>query len=76
MLTGRKPNLSKMWVFGSECYTYNMLPLFEIDVTMTKLKNTPCFQKLDPRGERGIFVGHSKNSPAYLIYNPHRKSAG
>ena len=28
-------------------------------------------KKLDPRGERGIFVGHSKNSPAYLIYNPH-----
>lgn len=22
MLTGRKPDLSKMWVFGSECYTY------------------------------------------------------
>ena len=22
MLTGRKPNLSKMWVFGSDCYAY------------------------------------------------------
>lgn len=23
MLTGRKPNLSKMWIFGSECYAYS-----------------------------------------------------
>ena len=53
MLTGRKPNLSKMWVFGSDCYTYKH-----------------DHKKLDPRGERGIFVGQSKNSPAYLIYNP------
>ena len=54
MLTGRKPNLSKMWVFGSDCYAYKH-----------------DHKKLDPRGERGIFVGHSKSSPAYLIYNPH-----
>ena len=53
-LTGRKPNLSKMWVFGSDCYAYKH-----------------DHKKLNPRGERGIFVGHSKNSPAYQIYNPH-----
>lgn len=27
-------------------------------------------KKLDPRCEKGIFVGNSKNSPAYLVYNP------
>lgn len=27
-------------------------------------------KKLDPRCEKGIFVGYSKNSPAYLVYNP------
>lgn len=53
MLTGRKPDVSKMWVFGSECYAY---------------KHNQ--KKLDPRCEKGIFVGYSKNSPAYLVYNP------
>lgn len=27
-------------------------------------------KKLDPRCEKGIFAGYSKNSPAYLVYNP------
>ena len=54
MLTGRKPNLANMWVFGSECYAYKH-----------------DHKKLDPRCEKGIFVGYSKNSPAYLVYNPH-----
>lgn len=54
MLTGKKPNLSKMWVFGSECYAYKH-----------------DHKKLDPRCEEGIFVGYSKNSPAYLVYKPH-----
>ena len=54
MLTGRKPNLANMWVFGSECYAYKH-----------------DHKKLDSRCEKGIFVGYSKNSPAYLIYNPH-----
>lgn len=53
MLTGRKPNLSKMWIFGTECYAYK--------------HDT---KKLDPRCERGIFVGYSKKSPSYLVYNP------
>lgn len=53
MLTGRKPDLSKMWVFGSECYAYKH-----------------NHKKLDPRCEKGIFVGYSKNSPAYLVYDP------
>ena len=56
MLTGGKPNLSRMWVFGSDCYAY---------------KHDQ--KKLDPRCEKGIFVGYSKNSPAYLVYNPHTR---
>ena len=52
-MTGRKPDLSKMWVFGSECYIYNY-----------------DHKKLDPRCEKGIFVGYDKNSPAYLVYHP------
>jgi len=54
MLTGKRPDLSKMWVFGSDCYVY---------------KHDQ--KKLDPRSEKGIFVGYSKNSPAYLVYSPH-----
>ncbi len=53
MMTGREPDLSKMWVFGSECYAYKH-----------------DHKKLDPRCEKGIFVGYSRNSPAYLVYNP------
>ncbi|KAJ8032614.1 hypothetical protein HOLleu_26181 [Holothuria leucospilota] len=53
MRTVRKPNLSKMWIFGSDCYAY---------------KHNQ--RKLDPRCEKGIFVGYDKNSPAYLIYYP------
>lgn len=49
MLTGRKPNLSKMWIFGSECYAYSHNQ-----------------KKLDPKCKKGIFVGYSKNSPAWF----------
>ena len=27
-------------------------------------------RKLDPRCDKGIFVGYDKNSPAYLVYYP------
>lgn len=54
MLTGKSPDLSKLWIFGSECYAY-----------------IHDHKKLDPRCERAIFVGYSKSSPAYLVYNPH-----
>ena len=52
-MTGKKPDLSKMWVFGSECYTYEYNR-----------------KKLDPKCEKGVFVGYDKNSPAYLVYHP------
>lgn len=53
-LTGKKPNLSGMRVFGSECYVY-----------CTRDK-----KKLDPRSRKGIFVGYDGCSPAYLVYFP------
>lgn len=40
MLTGKRLNLSKMWIFGSNCYAY---------------KHDQ--KKLDPRCDRGVFVG-------------------
>ena len=49
MITGRKPHLSKMNIFGSTCYAYKNLK-----------------KKLDPKCEKGIFVGYDRNSPAYL----------
>ena len=52
MLTGKKPNMSKLQKFGSVCFAYN-----------TQEKG-----KLDSRCEQGLFVGYDKNSPAYLVY--------
>ena len=56
-LTGIKPNLSNMHVFGSVCYAY--------------VQNTT---KLDPRAEKGIFVGYGRSSPAFLVYCPQAKT--
>jgi len=50
-LTGKKPNISKMSVFGTTCFAY--------------VQNK---KKLDPRSEKGIFVGYDTESPAYLVY--------
>ena len=52
MITGRKPDLSKMNIFRSICYAYKNL------------------KKLDPKCEKGIFVGYDRNSPAYLVFYP------
>lgn len=27
-------------------------------------------KKLDSRGEKGVFIGYDKNSPAYFVYYP------
>ena len=54
LLTSRRPDLSKLHVFGTICYPY-----------IEEYK-----KKLDPRSSEGIFVGYDKNSPAYLIYYP------
>lgn len=54
MLTGKKPDISKIQKFGSVCYTYKQDK-----------------GKLDSKCEQGFYVGHDKNSPAYLVYHPH-----
>lgn len=45
-LTRRKPDLSRMHIFGSPCYAYSNIK-----------------RKLDPRCQRGIFIGYNRNSP-------------
>ena len=50
-LTGKKPNLSKMHIFGTNCFAY--------------VQNRT---KLEPRCEKGVFLGYDKSSPAYLVY--------
>ena len=52
-IPGRKPDLSKMRIFGSVNYAYKQSK-----------------KKLDPRCEKGIFVGYDRNSPAYLVFYP------
>ena len=54
LLTKRRPDVSKLHVFGTICYPY-----------IEEYKNN-----LDPRSSEGIFVGYDKNSPAYLVYYP------
>src|SRR6218665_3989731 len=49
--TGRKPDLSRMSVFGSKCYAF-----------------VQDKRKLDPRSEKGVFIGYDHESPAYLVY--------
>ncbi len=56
VITGKKPDVSSMRIFGSEAYAY-------------KLDKTNV-QKLDDRCIKGYFVGYDKNSPAYFIYVP------
>ena len=54
VITGKKPDLGTLHLFGSVCYPYNH--------TSTK--------KLDPRCGKGHFVGYDRNSPSYLVYYP------
>ena len=51
--SGQKPDLSKMYVFGSECHVYKFGQ-----------------GKLDSKCDKGFYVGHGINSPAYLVYFP------
>ena len=54
MLTGIRPDVSKLHIFGTICYPY-----------IEEYK-----KKLDARSYEGIFVGYDKNSPSYLVYHP------
>ena len=54
MLTGKQPNISNMHVFGTICYG----------------RQSVGVKKLDPRCDKGVFLGYDKKTPGYLVYYP------
>ncbi|GJT71678.1 retrovirus-related pol polyprotein from transposon TNT 1-94 [Tanacetum coccineum] len=58
LLRGRKPTLDYFRVFGSKCFILN-----------TK----DYLTKFDPKSYKGIFLGYSQNSKAYIILNKHTR---
>ncbi|GJV43087.1 retrovirus-related pol polyprotein from transposon TNT 1-94 [Tanacetum coccineum] len=56
LLRGRKPTLDYFRVFGSKCFILN-----------TK----EYLLKFDPKSYKGVFLGYSQNSKAYIILNKH-----
>ncbi|GKD78505.1 retrovirus-related pol polyprotein from transposon TNT 1-94, partial [Tanacetum coccineum] len=56
LLRGRKPTLDYFRVFGSKCFILN-----------TK----DYLTKFDPKSYKGVFLGYSQNSKAYIILNKH-----
>ena len=57
LVTGFKPNIARLHLFGSVCYPY--------------VHNT---KKLQPRSNKGYFVGYDKDSPSYLVNYPESNS--
>ena len=51
---GRKPNVKYFHVFGSTCYI---------------LVDREPRRKLDPKSDEGIFLGYSRNSRAFRVFN-------
>lgn len=55
---------------------YEMFTLAKPDISNLHVFGSTCFayvqnkQKLDPRSEEGLFIGHDSSSPAFLIYFP------
>ncbi|GJR34689.1 retrovirus-related pol polyprotein from transposon TNT 1-94 [Tanacetum coccineum] len=58
ILRGRKPTLDYFRVFGSKCFILN-----------TK----DYLTKFDPKSYKGVFLGYSQNSKAYIILNKHTR---
>ncbi|GJY88947.1 retrovirus-related pol polyprotein from transposon TNT 1-94 [Tanacetum coccineum] len=58
LLRGRKPTLDYFKVFGSKCFILN-----------TK----DYLTKFDPKSYKGVFLGYSQNSKAYIILNKHTR---
>ncbi|GJS45938.1 retrovirus-related pol polyprotein from transposon TNT 1-94 [Tanacetum coccineum] len=56
LLRGRKPTLDYFKVFGSKCFILN-----------TK----DYLTKFDPKSYKGVFLGYSQNSKAYIVLNKH-----
>ncbi|GJX03819.1 retrovirus-related pol polyprotein from transposon TNT 1-94 [Tanacetum coccineum] len=58
VLRGRKPTLDYFRVFGSKCFILN-----------TK----DCLTMFDPKSYKGVFLGYSQNSKAYIIQNKYTR---
>ena len=56
---GRKPNVKYFHVFGSVCYI---------------LADRDPRRKFDPKSDEGIFLGYSRNSRAYRVFNKRTKT--
>ena len=56
---GRKPNVKYFHVFGAVCYI---------------LADRDYRQKFDPKSDEGIFLGYSRNSRAYRVFNKRTKT--
>jgi len=54
LFKGRRPNISYFHQFGCTCYILN---------------NKFYLKKFDAKAPRGIFLGYSKRSKAYKVYN-------
>jgi len=54
LFKGRKPNISYFHQFGCTCYFLN---------------NKVYLKKFDAKAQKGIFLGYSKRSKAYRLYN-------
>ncbi|GJT66192.1 retrovirus-related pol polyprotein from transposon TNT 1-94 [Tanacetum coccineum] len=57
-LRGRKPTLDYFRVFGIKCFI---------------LKTKDYLTKLDPMSYKGVLLGYSQNSKAYIILNKHTR---
>jgi transposase InsO family protein len=55
----RKPTVKYFHVFGSKCYI---------------LADREQRRKMDPKSDEGIFLGYSRNSRAYRVYNSRTKT--
>ncbi|XP_074293239.1 uncharacterized protein LOC141620207 [Silene latifolia] len=55
LLYGRKPNISHFRFFGSKNFVHN--------------NGSNNLGKFDPRSEEAVFIGYSKESKAYKVYN-------
>ena len=53
-VTGNKPNMAKLHLFGSKCYGYNM-------------QNKKTFDK---KAITSVFIGYDDLSPSYILYEP------
>jgi len=54
LFRGRRPNISYFYQFGCTCYILN---------------SKVYLKKFDAKAQRGVFLGYSERSKAYIVYN-------